>query len=101
MSDEPTEILGPEPDDEQLADTTRSLGGARPVPSPAFRGELGRLLGIARLIPPVAHWRAKAVGVAVAGALLLGAVGAGVAGSGPLAPSRVTSASASSTPSAR
>lgn len=101
MSQEPSDILGPEPEGEQLAHTTRSLSRARPVPSPSFRGELGRLLATARLLRPIAHWRAKTLGLTLAGVLLLGVSGAGVAGSGPLAPTHLTSAPPSSAASAR
>jgi hypothetical protein len=101
MSAEPNDFLGPEPDSEQLGETTRSLGGARPVPSPTFRGELGRLLSLVALVRPVARWRAKALALAVAGALLLGVAVLGVAGSGPLAPSHLSGAPLSSAHQAR
>lgn len=88
MSEELNDLMGPEPDSEQLGETTRSLSAARPVPSPTFRGELGRLLGLVALVRPVARWRMKALALAVVGALLLGTAGVGVAGSGPLAPKK-------------
>jgi hypothetical protein len=96
MSGDLNDILGPEADGQQLAQTTRSLNRARPVPSPTFRGELGRLVRAVKLIRPVARWRVKALALAVCGALLLGAAGMGVAGSGPLAPTHMTSAPVSS-----
>jgi hypothetical protein len=100
MSDELSDILDPDADAHQLAQTTCSLNKARPVPSPTFRGELGRLVRAVKLIRPVARWRVKALALAACGALLLGAAGAGVAGSGPLAPTHLTSAPVSS-PGAR
>lgn len=101
MSDELSDISSDGPDRERLEETGRSLSDARPVPTPAFRGELGRLIGAAQLIRAVTHWRAKALAVALAGALLLGVAGAGVAGSGPLAPSHLSGAPVSSAPHAR
>lgn len=101
MSDELSDISSSEPDRERLEETGRSLSGARPVPSPTFRGDLGRLIGAAQLVRAVAHWRAKALAAAVAGALLVGVAGAGVAGSGPLAPSHLSAAPVSSVSQAR
>lgn len=105
MSDDPNDILdgdlADDPEGEQLAETGRALGAARPVPAPSFRGELGRLMGALRLARPVAHWRAKALGLVLAGAVLLGLAGAGVAGSGPLRPDRLTGAPLSSAPQDR
>lgn len=97
MSDELSDISSDEPDRERLQETGRSLRGARPVPSPSFRGDLGRLIGAAQLVSAVTHWRAKALAAALAGALLLGVAGAGLAGSGPLAPTHLSSAPISST----
>lgn len=99
MSDESNDMLGAEPDEERLAETGRLLGSERPVPSPGFRGELGRLLRAVMLVRPISRLRAKALCLAVAGALLLGLAAAGVAGSGPLAPSRSSATPASSSPS--
>lgn len=101
MDDELSDISSAEPDRERLEETSRSLSGARPLPSPAFRGDLGRLIGAAQLVRAVTHWRAKVTAAALAGALLLGVAGAGVAGSGPLAPSHLAGAPVPSAPHTR
>lgn len=101
MGDELDDILDDaSADDKGLDETAQALAHARPVPVPAFRGALGRLMLAVAIPRPVRHLRAKALLLALCGALLLGLAGAGVAGSGPLAPSHLASSSAS-TPSVR
>lgn len=86
--------LGEGPGESGLEELARSLAQGRPVPSPGFRGELGRLLRSVPLPKRVRHLRVKALGLAACGAALLALVGAGVAGSGPLAPSQTAASSA-------
>lgn len=83
--DDELDVLDASARGDDLDKTARTLSRARPVPAPAFRGALERLVR-ALQIPPVRHLRAKALCLALAGALLLALAGAGVAGSGPLAP---------------
>ena len=71
------------------------LEGARPLPSPAFRGALARLIAVTPLPRLVRHWRPKAVSLTVAGILLLGLAATGVAGEGPLAPSHAAASAVS------
>lgn len=85
MSDELDDILEAGVEREQLDDTAHALVHARPVPAPSFRGALARLLRAVPIPRPVRHLRAKALALAIGGALLLAVAGAGVAGSGPLA----------------
>lgn len=80
------------PDTADTGELERLLEGARPLPSPGFRGALARLLRATPIPRAVRHWRLKAVALAVGGVLLLGVAGAGVAGSGPLAPSHAAAA---------
>ena len=73
-------------DDPHDAEVAGRLRSARPVPRPGFRGELRRtLLADARAQPP-ARLRLWIGAYALSGVLLLSAVGAGIAGAGPLAP---------------
>lgn len=88
MSDELDDILEPDVEREPIVETAHELARARPMPAPAFRGALARLLRAVPIPRPVRRLRAKALALAIGGALLLGLAGAGVAGSGPLAPSR-------------
>jgi hypothetical protein len=98
MSDDFSDILGEQPDADELRETARMLQAARPLPSPAFRGELRRRLKAAGALRPARGLRAKALSFGVAGVLLLALAGAGVAGSGPLAPTQVATAPVSSSP---
>jgi hypothetical protein len=98
MSDDLSDILGEQPDADDLRETARMLEGARPLPSPAFRGDLARLMRATPLPGAISRWRLKALSLAAAGVLLLGIVGVGVAGSGPLAPTQVAAAPVSSSP---
>lgn len=86
MGDDLDDVLETSVDREQLDDTAQTLVHERPVPAPAFRGALARLLRAVPIARPVRHLRAKALVLAIGGALLLAVAGAGVAGSGPLAP---------------
>lgn len=88
MSDELDDILEPDGEREPIVETARELARARPMPAPAFRGALARLLRAVQIPRSVRHLRARALALAIGGALLLAVAGAGVAGSGPLAPSR-------------
>jgi len=94
MSDE-QDTFGEPWDAQDASDLERLLEGARPLPSPAFRGALARLIAATPLPRAVRHWRATAVALAVGGALLLAVAGAGVTGEGPLAPSRTAAAKTS------
>jgi len=62
------------------------LEAERPVPAPAFRGDLRRsLVGGARPSPRPARLRAQIAGYALSGLLLLAAGASSAAGFGPLA----------------
>ena len=90
MSDELDDILEAGAEREDLDDTAQKLAHARPLPAPAFRGALARLLRAVPIPAPVRHLSTKALALAIGGALLLAVAGAGVAGSGPLAPGGTT-----------
>ena len=98
MSEDFSDILGEQPDADELRETARMLQEARPLPSPAFRGDLARLMRATPLPGAMSRWRLKALSLAAAGVLLLGIVGVGVAGSGPLAPTQVAAPPVSSSP---
>lgn len=100
MSDELGDILDAD-DRAQLGDTAQLLATQRPLPRPGFRGALRRHMTRMPLPRSVKHARAKAIALAVAGLVLLGAAGAGAAGKGPLAPSQLASAPVSSGSPAR
>jgi hypothetical protein len=91
MSDE-REIFEEPGDTPDTGELERLLQDARPLPSPSFRGALARLLAATPLPRVVRHWRLKAIALAAGGAILLALAGAGVAGSGPLAPSHAATA---------
>jgi hypothetical protein len=97
MNDDFDDILPDRHDNAELEGTARMLQSERPLPSPTFRGELARRLGgaKARRTPP--RLRARAIGLAAAGVLLLASAAIGVAGQGPLAPSAGAQAPAAST----
>jgi ferric-dicitrate binding protein FerR (iron transport regulator) len=97
MSDEFDDILENRNGQEQLEAVARMLQSERPLPSPAFRGELARRLRGAGTRPTRRRLRAWAIGMAAAGTLLLASAGIGVAGQGPLAPSTSAAAPATST----
>lgn len=97
MSDELSDIFGEDRElREELEEITRMLQAERPVPSPAFRAALLARVRRARVTPRPSHLRARALALAVAGGLFLAPVLLGLAGSGPLAPSRTAA-----TPAAR
>ena len=98
MSDDLSDFIGEQPDADELRETARMLQAARPLPSPAFRGELRRRLEATGALRPARRLHAKALSFGVAGVLLLALAGAGVAGSGPLAPTQVAAAPVSSSP---
>ncbi|MHB8491838.1 MAG: hypothetical protein ACYDA6_06460 [Solirubrobacteraceae bacterium] len=98
MSDDLSDILGWQPDEDELRETARMLQEARPLPSPAFRGQLRRRLEAIGAPRPARGMRAKALGLGLAGVLLLALAGTGVAGSGPLAPTQVAAAPVSASP---
>lgn len=87
MSDEFTDILGEQPDAQELTGTARMLKAARPLPSPAFRGQLRRELDVQPLPRATGRLRLRILSLATAGVLLLAVAADGVAGGGPLAPS--------------
>lgn len=60
------------------------LSASRPVPSPAFRGALGRATAARRR--PSSALRLRIAGCLVSGTALLLVAALGVAGAGPLAP---------------
>jgi hypothetical protein len=71
-----------------LAETAALLTAARPLPGPGFRGALRRqtlAAGAGRLVPRPPHLRRRALGLVVAGTLLVLAAAGGLAGHGPLA----------------
>jgi hypothetical protein len=96
MSDEFDDILDDRNGHEQLEATARMLQSERPLPSPAFRGELARSLRGTAIRPTPRGLRARAIGMAAAGVLLLASAGIGVAGQGPFAPSASAEAPATS-----
>jgi ferric-dicitrate binding protein FerR (iron transport regulator) len=96
MNDEFDDILEGRHQHSELEGMARMLESERPLPSPAFRGELARRLGGATAQPTPRRLRARAIGLAAAGALLLASAGIGVAGQGPLAPSARAEAPATS-----
>jgi hypothetical protein len=98
MTDEFDDILEDPDGQAELEGMARMLHSERPLPSAAFRGELARRLRGARTHPSPRRLRARAIGMASAGVLLLASAGIGVAGEGPLAPSTSAAAPVSSTP---
>ncbi|HEY7891717.1 MAG TPA: hypothetical protein VIC05_05860 [Solirubrobacteraceae bacterium] len=95
MSDEFTDILGEQPDAQELTGTARILKAARPLPTPAFRGQLRRELDVQPLPRATGRLRLRILSLATAGVLLLAVAADGVAGQGPLAPSPTAAAVAS------
>ena len=70
----------------ELTDIDERLRRERPLPAPAFRGDLRRhLLAGSGRQPSRARIRGLAAAYALSGALLLAIAAVGVAGSGPLA----------------
>jgi ferric-dicitrate binding protein FerR (iron transport regulator) len=96
MSDEFDDILHPD-DRAELERIARMLESARPLPRPAFRGELARHLAAAPAAPASRRLRARVLSLGAAGVLLLAVAGLGVAHRGPLAPSRAAAAPIGST----
>jgi hypothetical protein len=96
MSDEFDDILDGRDGHEDLEGIARMLQSERPLPSPAFRGQLARRLRVGASQPRTRRLRARAIGMATAGVLLLAVAGVGVAGQGPLAPSTSSAAPATS-----
>jgi anthranilate phosphoribosyltransferase len=93
MNDELSDILGADPREHaELAGVAHMLEASRPVPRPAYRGELGRRLRGQPYPGTLKRLRLRALSLGTAGALLLAVAGLGVAHHGPLAPSRVASA---------
>lgn len=101
MSEELSDILEEHELDARARATMERLGAGRPLPSPAFRGALARLISATPLPRSISHRRPKALALAVAGALLLAVAGAGVAGEGPLAPGHTAAAKASAASTSR
>jgi hypothetical protein len=95
MSDEFTDILGEQPDAQELMDTARLLKAASPLPAPAFRGQLRRQLDLRPTPRAGGRLRLRILSLATAGVLLLAVAADGVAGGGPLAPSHTAAAVAS------
>jgi ferric-dicitrate binding protein FerR (iron transport regulator) len=96
MSDEFDDILHPD-DRAELEQIARVLESARPLPRPAFRGELARHLGGTPAAPASRRLRVRVLSLGTAGLLLLAVAGLGVAHQGPLAPSRAAAAPVAST----
>ena len=73
------------PQDPELERLAREIEARRPVPHPAFRGEVRRRLLASR---GVARRRARALVAAYAGSgvLLIGIAAIGLAGAGPFGP---------------
>lgn len=99
MSDDLSDFIGEQPDADELRETARMLQAARPLPSPAFRGELRRRLEAGPAPRAARGLRVKALSLGVAGVLLLALAAAGVAGGGPLAPTQLAGAPVSSSSS--
>ena len=87
MNDDFDDILEGHQEHAELDGIARMLQSQRPLPSPAFRGELARRLRGPAVQPTVRLVRARAIAMAAAGVLLLASAGIGVAGQGPLASS--------------
>jgi hypothetical protein len=82
--DEILEPRMPAPERKRLLETARLLERERPVPRPAFRGELARRLRARS--PSPQRLRVLIGAYAGAGLALLAVVAVGLAGTGPLAP---------------
>ena len=98
MSGEFNDILEDPGARSELESVARMLQSARPLPSPAFRGELGRRLRANPGAPRSRRLRLQILGMGAAGVLALILAGLGVAHEGPLAPSRAAAAPVASTP---
>jgi hypothetical protein len=91
------DIIGDDPElATELSGVLDMLAAARPLPSPAFRGQLARQLATQPSYGTLRRLRVRALGMAASGCVMLGVAGIGVAGAGPLASTGVAAAQAAS-----